>query len=265
MDNPKTLLEVKNLTLKKDGKTLLNSLNLEVWEGYVHAVVGPNGAGKSTFANTIMGLSGYRQIEGDIIFDGVSIKDLSIEKRAKLGITLAFQEPARFEGITVEDFLLASSKYSNSKKEEKRAEIPNASVENFDHIIEKGLLKVGLDPIKYRKRAVDKNLSGGERKRIELASIYVMKPELVIMDEPDSGIDIDSLNYIYEIISDFKKEGSTVILVTHSQQVLRWADHAFLLCGGKLVDKGKMSDMLKYFSNKCKPCDHIGTPDTDIN
>ncbi|MEJ5273394.1 MAG: ABC transporter ATP-binding protein [Spirochaetota bacterium] len=236
------LLELKDVTLNKDGKYLLKNINMEIWAGYVHAIVGPNGAGKSTLAQTIMGLSGYRNIEGDILFEGKSIKDYSIDERARLGLTLVFQEPARFEGIKVSDFILSGAK------------------EKTNDILENALNKVGLIPEKYKDRAVDKTLSGGERKRIELASVYAMNPRLVLMDEPDSGVDVDSLKYIFDIIKEIKNRGSTVILVTHSPTVLKQADHAFLICGGQIVDKGEMHTMFDYFNGKCKPCDHIGNP-----
>ncbi len=237
------ILEIKELELKKDGRTLLNKIKIEIWAGYVHAIVGPNGAGKSTLANTIMGLSGYRDFSGDILFEGKSIKNLTIDERARLGMTLVFQEPARFEGLSVDDFILAGIK-------EKKSDL-----------IDEALKKVGLDPLKYRNRSVDKTLSGGERKRIELASIYAMKPKLVFLDEPDSGVDIDSVKYIFEIIKDFKKQGTTVILVTHSPDVLKQADHAFLLCAGKLICKGEVNKLFEYFTGRCAPCDHVGKPD----
>jgi len=241
------ILELKNITLIKENRLILNNISMEIWDGYVHAIVGPNGAGKSTLAHTIMGLSGYRNFSGDIIFKGKSIKNLSIDERAKLGITLVFQEPARFEGLPVDKFVLAGVK------------------EKSKNIVDKALEMVGLDPARYKNRSVDKTLSGGERKRIELASVYAMHPELVLMDEPDSGIDIDAIKFIFNIIQEFKNEGITVILVTHSPEVLKQADHAFLLCGGQLVDKGEISKMFEYFSGKCKPCNHIGNPEIEIS
>ncbi len=240
------ILELKGVTLAKEGKVLLDSLDMEIWRGHVHAIIGPNGAGKSTLANTIMGLSGYRDIAGDILLDGSSIKGLGVDERARLGMTLVFQEPARFEGLGVAQFILAGSK-DKSKK-----------------VLDTALQMVGLDPARYSARAVDKTLSGGERKRIELASIQAMKPQLVLMDEPDSGVDIDSVPYIFEIIKELKREGSTVILITHSPQVLRQADHAFLLCGGRLVDKGPMDTMFDYFNGTCIPCRHKGKPAQEI-
>ncbi|MGC8770294.1 MAG: ABC transporter ATP-binding protein [Brevinematia bacterium] len=237
------ILEIKNLSLERDGKFILKDINIDVWDGYVHAIIGQNGAGKSTLANTIMGLSAYKDFSGDILFEGKSIKNLSIDERARLGITLVFQEPARFEGLGVSDFILAGSKKKSK-----------------DIVID-ALTKVGLDPLKYINRAVDKTLSGGERKRIELASVYAMKPRLILMDEPDSGVDIDSVKYIFDIIKEMKSEGSTIILVTHSPEVLKQAEHAFLLCGGMLVCKGETEKMFDYLSNRCSPCQHIGIPD----
>lgn len=239
------ILQLNNVSLLKESKSILKGITIEIWNGYIHAIVGPNGAGKSTLANTIMGLSGYRNSSGDIIFDGKSIKDLSIDERARLGITLVFQEPARFEGLTVKDFILAGSK-----------------IKSKDIAIE-ALARVGLDPIKYINRAVDKTLSGGERKRIELASVYAMKPRLLLMDEPDSGVDIDSLKYIFDILQELKSQGSTVVLVTHSPEVLKKADHAFLICGGEIVCKGDAQKVFEYFVNKCSPCKHIGKPSKD--
>ena len=238
-------LEIRHLGLVKDGKAILSDLSVDVWRGHVHAIIGPNGAGKSTLAQTIMGLDGYRDIEGDMFFEGVSLKGMPVHERARLGMTLVFQEPARYEGLGVHDFILAGARDKSVATARQALDI------------------VGLSPIKYLGRSVDKTLSGGERKRIELASVYAMKPRLVIMDEPDSGVDIESIQNILAVIKELKSEGTTILLITHSPEVLRWADHAFLLCGGKVVDKGTMETMYDYFSGKCAPCTHIGKPERD--
>jgi len=240
------ILEVKNLTLSLNGKNILDRLNIDFWEGHIHAVVGPNGAGKSTFAYTLMGLKGYTDITGDILFNGKSIKKLTINERAKLGMTLGWQEPARFEGLTVENFIKAAG---------------NGRTEIY---IEEALLKMGLNPSDYAKRAVDKTLSGGERKKIEMASIIAMNPRFVLLDEPDSGIDVSSLENIFSALSYLKKNGSTVVLITHSLAVLNQAEHAFLLCGGQIVDKGETHKIRPYFEDKCMPCLHKNVPDTII-
>jgi len=237
-----TIVEVKNLSLMLNNKKILDDLTIEFWQGHIHAVVGPNGAGKSTFAYTLMGLGGYRHFDGDIFFAGESIRGWTIDQRARRGITLGWQEPARFEGLTVKKFISASA---NGKK--------------YD--LDEVLLKMGLEPRDYAQRAVDKTLSGGERKKIEMASILAMRPQFVLLDEPDSGIDVASLDNIFNALKYLKNEGSTVVLITHSLAVLKQAEHAFLFCAGRIVDQGKVDRIKGYFENKCLPCDHQNLPD----
>jgi Fe-S cluster assembly ATP-binding protein len=239
------IMEVKNLTLKVGDRNILNGLNLDLWEGYVHAIVGPNGAGKSTLASCIMGLSGYREIDGEILFEGQSIKDMEIDRRAAKGITMGWQEPARFEGLKVRDYIRSPAWGQNGK------------------IVEESLSRVGRDPSTYADRAVDKTLSGGERKKIELASIVAMKPRVVFLDEPDSGIDVESLGRIFDAVKYLKSGGTTVVLITHSVAVLNEAEHAFLLCNGEIVDKGSVDKIMEYFEGKCLSCDHVNNPRID--
>ena len=238
-----SILSVSNVTQTFDGKKVLDDLSMEFWEGHVHAVIGPNGAGKSTLANTIMGLHGYTDHGGDILLDGGSLRGISVSERARRGITLAWQEPARFEGLSVHKFIIAGA-------EEKSHARAVALLE-----------RLGLDGKSYIDRSVDRTLSGGERKRIELASILAMEPRIVLMDEPDSGIDVEALQHIFEALRGLKKKGITVIMITHSLAVLEQADHAFLICHGRLLDKGSVEKIGGYFSNKCIPCDHRNQPD----
>lgn len=235
----KTLLQLQNVSLAVNGRRILRNLSVDFWEGYIHSLIGPNGAGKTTVAGVIMGLSGYTNHEGDVLFEGRSIKGLPVWERARLGITLAWQEPARFEGLLVQDFIRAAAR---EKSEARLREVLEA---------------VGLSPDRYLKRAVDRTLSGGERKRIELASILAMEPRLVLMDEPDSGIDVAALEYIFQALETLKARGTTVILITHSLTVLRHAEHAFLICCGRLIDKGSVEKIGRYFGEKCIPCDHF--------
>jgi Fe-S cluster assembly ATP-binding protein len=236
------ILEIKNLKLSLGDKPILNNLNIDFWEGHIHAVVGPNGAGKSTLSATIMGLGGYSDYQGEINFAGESLKGLGVDRRAQLGITLAWQEPARFEGLSVAEFIGSAAKSRDRD------------------IVDQVLTDVGLEPTEYRNRAFDKTLSGGERKKVELASILAMKPKVAILDEPDSGIDIESLDRIFEAVRLLKQGGTTVILITHSLAVLNQAEHAFLMCHGQVVDKGKVNRIRSYFENKCLACDHINIP-----
>lgn len=236
------ILEVKGLTLEKGGKKILNDLSVDFWEGHIHAVIGPNGAGKSTFAYTLMGLNGYRDCTGEIRFQGNSIMNMSLDERARNGMTLGWQEPARFEGLTVSQYIKASAREKNQS--------------NVDDV----LIKMGLDPREYARRAVDKTLSGGERKKIEMAAILAMRPRFVLLDEPDSGIDVASLDNIFSALKFLKKAGSTVVLITHSLAVLTKSEHAFLFCGGKIVDKGKTDKIIHYFEGNCLPCAHQNLP-----
>jgi Fe-S cluster assembly ATP-binding protein len=240
------ILEARNLKLTFNGKPILNDLSIDFWEGHVHAVVGPNGSGKTTLASTFMGLAGYRDIEGDITFQGESIRDLSLDERARRGITLAWQEPARYEGLRVQEFIQAAGR--------------GIKVDTIKTVLQ----QVGLEPEEYINRAVDKTLSGGERKKVELASILAMKPKVAILDEPDSGIDIESIERIFEAVKLLKNEGSTVILITHSLAVLNHAEHAFLMCHGKVVDQGSVPKVRRYFENRCLACDHKNVPAQDI-
>ena len=232
------VLDIHDLRLELNGKQILDSLDIDFWEGHVHAVVGPNGAGKSTLAATIMGLYGYREATGEILLGGESITGMDVSERAKRGITLAWQEPARYEGLTVSGFIKAGAR------------------DKSEAAMRDCLQKVGLDPDLYAHRAVDKTLSGGERKKVELASIIGVKPRVAILDELDSGIDVESLQNIFAAVHALKAEGSTVVLITHSLEVLNQADHAFLLCNGKVVDKGPIARIRQYFEGRCMPCDH---------
>ncbi len=238
-----SILEIKDLSLEIDGNQILDDLSMDIWEGYVHAIVGPNGAGKSSLASAIMGLEGYRDVEGDILFKGESIVDLDIDERSKRGITMAWQEPARFEGVTVKQFIDSSMRPGH------------------ENGVEDILDQLGMEPERYINRAVDTALSGGERKKIELASILAMEPELVLLDEPDSGIDVESLEKIFEALKFLKENGTTVVLITHSAEVLRHSEHAFLMCCGQILDKGSEEKIDKYFENKCIPCEHKNEPE----
>jgi len=242
------ILRVENLTLNLNGKEILRNLTFSVKEGLIKSILGTNAAGKSSLASVIMGLEGYKPQKGRVIFMGEDITDYPIWKRAKMGLTLAWQEPARFEGLTVRDYILAGMN------------------ERDENLLEESLRLVMLEPKDYLKRPVDKTLSGGERKRIELASVFAMKPKLTILDEPDSGIDILALDNIVEMIKELKRRGTTVLLITHREEVAEIADETSLMCSGYIIKEGKPEEVCDYFKNRCIPCPtHIFPDEMDQN
>ena len=233
------LLEVKNLKYSTpEGKEILKGVNLDVKEGEIHVILGPNGAGKSTLANLIAGAGGYENpTEGEIIFNGKPLNGKPLYERARLGLTIAFQEPARFEGITVEEYLKLSARNN-----------PSADIEAC-------LKKVGLNPKDYLQRFLDESLSGGERKRIELASIMCMKPKLAVLDEIDSGIDFVSIDEIGNLFKTMRDEGTTLLVITHRENIANIADRASLMCDGTIVETGDPKKVIKKFEKECLICE----------
>ena len=238
------MLHVTDVELVKDGKPILHDLNLQVREAEIRSVLGVNGTGKSTLAYAIMGLSGYEPTAGRILFEGEDITRLSISERAKRGITLAWQEPARFEGLTVAEYLEVGRRHAS-----------HASLSPGEC-----LEKVGLPPAKYLRRAVDGTLSGGERRRIELASVLAMSPKLAILDEPDSGIDALSIENIVDVIRTLSRNGSAVLLITHHEEVAEVADRASSLCGGTILKTGEPTAIARFYRNHCQECPHVNEP-----
>ncbi len=236
------MLQVENLFLRLNGKPIINGLNLNVEKGEIHGVLGENGTGKTTLAYLVMGSNNYKASEGRIIFEGEDISGLSVSQRAKKGISLAWQEPARIEGLTVRDYLDLSGNNPGIKR------------------INDCLRMVGMEPQRYLDRDIDNTLSGGERKRIELASIIAMQPKLAILDEPDSGIDIVSLPSILDGIVEMNKQGTSVLLITHSEQVVEIAHRVSVLCAGAILTTGEAAETCLWFKENCKSCAHINKP-----
>lgn len=229
-----SLLEIKDLAFEAGGRRLLDGLELQVEKGEVHALLGTNGTGKSTLAYLIMGAEGYAPLRGEVLFDGIVINQLRIHERAAMGITLAWQEPVRFEGISIKDYLTLKN--------------PDLDARPF-------LELAGLSPELYLDRQVDRSLSGGERKRVELASVLALAPRLAVLDEPDSGIDMLSTRDIINVIRAFSGRGAAVLLITHRQEIASMADRASLLCFGRIIcsgDPGKVAELFK--SRKCMEC-----------
>ncbi len=231
------LLEVHDLFFGTgpEGKApILAGLSLGIDAGEVHALLGTNGTGKSTLAYLLMGCGGYSPVSGEIMFRGTVINNLPMHERARMGITMAWQEPVRFEGITVFDYL------SFGPKQADPAELLNL---------------VGLSPSLYLTRMVDKCLSGGERKRVELASILALDPKLAILDEPDSGIDMLSIQDVINVINAFRRNGTALLLITHREEIARIADRASQLCSGKVICTGRPERVAEHYkAQNCIAC-----------
>jgi Fe-S cluster assembly ATP-binding protein len=226
------LLELNSITYRVGAAgdiALLDGLSLAIEAGEVHALLGTNGTGKSTLASLVMGCEGYCPVSGSILLNSAVINDLKLHERARLGIAMAWQEPARFEGITVRDYLGLRDRRTD----------PSPFLE-----------LVGLTPSLYLDRMVDKSLSGGERKRIELASVLALRPRLAILDEPDSGIDMLSTRDIINVINAFRKNGSSVLLITHREEIAMIADRASQLCNGRIVCSGRPENVAEHYKSR---------------
>lgn len=229
-----SLLEVKGVSFAAGNKNILDNLSMTIDASEVHALLGTNGTGKSTLAYLLMGCDGYSPSSGELSFNGAVINSMKIHERAKLGITMAWQEPVRFEGITVRDYL---------------------TVKNKDVDPAPYLAMTGLPPERYLTRMVDKSLSGGERKRIELASILALRPKFAILDEPDSGIDMLSIQDIIKVVALFRETGTAVLLITHREEIALIADRASEICRGRIVCSGNPANVADYYkSRKCLVC-----------
>ncbi|MDD2499222.1 MAG: ABC transporter ATP-binding protein [Geobacter sp.] len=228
------ILSMCDIYYRTSEREILSGLSLSIEAGEIHALLGTNGTGKSTLASLIMGCQGYQPASGTIFFAGVVLNDLKIDERARLGICMAWQEPARFEGLRVQEYLTLG-KSSNRP--------------------ERCLHLVGLEPSLYLGRMVDRSLSGGERKRVELASVLALQPKLAILDEPDSGIDIVSTVAIIRVLNCFRNSGSAVLLITHRHEIAAIADRASCICSGRIVYTGSPAQVTACFkTRKCIRC-----------
>jgi len=199
-------------------------------------VLGLNGSGKSTLAYALMGAGGYTTLGGSIRFAGQDITAEPIDARARLGMTLAWQEPARFEGLTIEQYLELGQTTPDRER------------------LLAALEAVNLEP-EYLPRYVDEGLSGGERKRVELAAVYAMRPRLAILDEPDSGIDRFTLDDIARLMRRMAGEGTAVLLISHRDEVVQIAERASLICSGRIMQTGTPEAICDRYTHLCRPCE----------
>ena len=234
MSTNSPLLEVKDLRVSINETEILKNLNLKINKGEIHAIMGPNGSGKSTFSKVLAGHPAYSVFQGDIFFKGSSILDLEPEQRSHLGIFLAFQYPIEIPGVSNEDFLRLA--YNSKQKFYNKPEVDPIE---FLSIINEKLNLVNMSPI-FLSRNVNEGFSGGEKKRNEILQMILLDSELAILDETDSGLDIDALKTISMGINNFMNSSKSILLITHYQRLLDYVKPTYVhvMQDGKIIKTG---------------------------
>ena len=235
--NKKPILEIKDLHASINTNVILRNLNLKVYRGEIHAIMGPNGSGKSTFSKVLGGHPAYEIVSGKILFKDINIVDLEAEERSHLGIFLAFQYPIEIPGVSNEDFLQLAY---NAKKRFNNQ--PEVNPLEFLTIIQEKLEMVNMSTV-FLSRNVNEGFSGGEKKRNEILQMILLDSELSILDETDSGLDIDALKTISNSINCFMKKDKAIILITHYQRLLDYIKPNFVhvMQNGKIIKTGPPS------------------------
>ena len=240
-----SLLEIKDLKVSINDNTILKDLNLKINKGEIHAIMGTNGSGKSTFSKVLAGHPNYFILDGDIIFKGSSILELDPEERSHLGIFLAFQYPIEIPGVSNEDFLRLA--YNSKQKFYNKPEVDPIE---FLTIINEKLKLVNMSTL-FLSRNVNEGFSGGEKKRNEILQMILLDSELSILDETDSGLDIDALKIISNGINNFMNSNKAIILITHYQRLLDYINPTYVhvMQDGKIIKTGS-ADLAKELENK---------------
>jgi Fe-S cluster assembly ATP-binding protein len=236
-------LEIAGLRVSVEGKEILKGLDLKIAPGEVHALMGPNGSGKSTLANALLGHPKYQLLDGKIIVDGEEVNGLAADERAKRGLFLSFQHPPEIPGVTVESFLRMA--YNSVKG-------ANLGVVEFHTLLKERMDEFRIDPA-FARRYLNEGFSGGERKRMEVLQMSILDPKYIILDETDSGLDVDALKIVAQGISRMRdgsqEQGSRnrsasgkhgILIITHFNRILKYVepDHVHILVGGKIVRSG---------------------------
>ena len=225
------MLEVRNLHAVVDGKEILKGIDLSVGAGEVHAIMGPNGSGKSTFASVLAGNEKVEVTEGEVLFDGENLLEMSIEDRARAGLFLGFQYPVEIPGVSMANFL----KYALNEKRKYRGEEPLSSAEYLRTMREKAKI-VEIDG-KLTGRSVNEGFSGGEKKRNEIFQMAMLEPRLAVLDETDSGLDIDALRIVATGVARLKRPDNATVVITHYQRLLDYIvpDVVHVLYDGRII------------------------------
>jgi Fe-S cluster assembly ATP-binding protein len=229
-------LEIRNLHIAIDGKPILKGLDLKVNKGEIHALMGPNGSGKSTLANALMGNPKYEVTDGQILYKGEDVLELSADERARKGIFLAFQYPTAIPGVSVANFLRQALAVRRKEMGEEKPMPPK----EFRALVKEKMALLRMDE-SFAGRYLNDGFSGGEKKRAEILQMAVLKPEIAVLDETDSGLDIDALRVVSGGINRVREAGQTgLLLITHYTRILRYVqpDFVHVFVGGRIVAEG---------------------------
>jgi Fe-S cluster assembly ATP-binding protein len=228
------LLEIKNLHVEVDGKKILNGLDLVVEQGRVHAIMGPNGSGKSTLANAIMGHPAFEVTEGTITFKGEDVTEADPDERSRAGLFMAFQYPVAIPGVSVSKYL----RMILNAHREARGE-PEVKIKDFAKVAQEAMALANI-PKDFSSRYLNEGFSGGEKKRMELLQLAMLRPEIAVLDETDSGLDIDALRTVAEGVNKFAGPDMGVLIITHYQRILHLVkpDFVHVMFEGRIVKEG---------------------------
>ncbi|MFN6568715.1 Fe-S cluster assembly ATPase SufC [Nostoc minutum NIES-26] len=233
-ENSEVVLSVRDLTATVNGTPILKGLNLEVRLGEIHAIMGPNGSGKSTFSKVLAGHPAYEVTGGEVIFQGQNLLELDPEERARSGIFLAFQYPLEIPGVSNLDFLRVA--YNSRRKAQGLEEL---DAFDFDDLIEEKLEVVKMNPA-FLSRSLNEGFSGGEKKRNEILQMALLEPKLAILDETDSGLDIDALKIVANGVNQLTSPENATIMITHYQRLLNYIvpDFVHVMANGRIITSG---------------------------
>lgn len=235
------MIEIKNLSVESDGKQILKDFSLKVNAGEIHAIMGPNGAGKSTLAKVLAGHPAYEVTSGEVWFKGQDLLEMEPEERAHAGLFMGFQYPVEVPGVSNVEFLRTA--YNVKRKSQNK---PELSEEDFDALIDEKMQMMAIKP-HLKNRNVNEGFSGGEKKRNEILQMAVLEPTLAILDETDSGLDIDALRIVADGVNQLMSEEMGLILITHYQRLLDYIKPQFVhvMVDGKIVESGGAELALK--------------------
>lgn len=229
-------LEIRNLHVNIESKEILKGLDLTIEQGKVHAIMGPNGTGKSTLAYTLMGHPSYEVTQGDVLFKNQNILDLEPDERSRLGVFLAFQYPVAIPGVTVANFLRTAM---NARRRAKNPEDKGIPIPEFRKLLKEKMAMLKMDP-NFAGRYLNDGFSGGEKKRAEILQMATLQPEIAILDETDSGLDIDALRIVADGVNTLLNKDLGVLVITHYQRLLNYIkpDYVHVMLAGKIVESG---------------------------